>query len=38
MSKTKSLRGSLSKYKNNNLREKEKDAWPMAVKKKYKNN
>lgn len=37
MSKPKSLRGSLSKYKNDSLRKKEKDAWAMAVKDKYKN-
>ncbi len=37
MSKTKNLRGSLSKYKNARLREKEKEAWAMAVKEEYNN-
>lgn len=36
--KLKNLRGSLSKYKNDSLREKEDDAWAMAVKDKYDNN
>lgn len=31
----KSLRGSLAKYANPNLIDKEKDAWEMAVKEKY---
>lgn len=31
----KALRGSLAKYANPNLIDKEKDAWEMAVKEKY---
>lgn len=33
----KNLRGSLSKYKNEDLIEKEEDAWAMAVREKYEN-
>lgn len=33
----KNLRGSLSKYKNENLIEQEDDAWAMAVQEKHEN-
>ncbi|MGO1470309.1 MAG: hypothetical protein ACTHW2_09840 [Tissierella sp.] len=37
ISKMKSLRGALSKYKNGNLREEEDNAWAMAVQDKHEN-
>lgn len=33
----KTLRGALSKYKNDNLREEEENAWAMAVQEKHEN-
>lgn len=37
ISKGKSLRGSLAKYKNDNLRKEEDNAWAMAVFEKHEN-